>query len=140
MACPEITGGLTLALVAQVHAEEAAMDRQPATRSVVIDKAQLFELIHEITNSRPGGAYNFREGLLTDLGDHPSILAVLANTGKGQEDSRQTPLAGIEKVSQEIFLDSDDTRKEVGDEELAEDRVLIDRVNDGFLFHTGNGG
>lgn len=76
-----MVGGSKLTLVVQDHAEEAAMDRQhhPA---VIFDKAQLPELVHKITDSRPGGAYNFREGLLIDLGDHPLMLAMLANPRK----------------------------------------------------------
>ena len=70
-----MVGSLKLTLVVQDQAEEAAMDLQLAAGAVVIDKAKLPELVHEMTGSRPGGAYNFREGLLIDLGDHPLMLA-----------------------------------------------------------------
>ncbi len=43
-----ITEGWTWALVVQDHAEEATVDRQPA--AVVIDEAQLPELIQEVTD------------------------------------------------------------------------------------------
>ena len=136
----EITEGLTLALVVQDHAEEAAMDLQLAAGAVVIDKAKLPELIHEMTDPRPGGTHNLRKGLLIDLGNHPLMLAMLANTRKGQEDSRQALLARIENMSQEILSDSGNTRKKIGNEEPAEGRVLIDRANHGFPFHAGNSG
>lgn len=42
-------------LVMQDDAEEAAMDRQPAAVAVV-NKTQLPELVHEMTDSRPGCA------------------------------------------------------------------------------------
>ena len=116
------------------------MDLQLAAGAVVIDKAKLPELVHEMADPRPCGAYHLREGLLIDLGDHPLVLAELVNTGKGQEDSRQALLARIENMSQEIFSDSGNTRKKIGDEEPAEGRVLIDRANHGFPFHAGNRG
>ena len=77
----EITEALTSALIVQEDAQQAAADLQihPA---VILDKAKLPELVHEMTDPRPGGAHNFREGLLTDLGDHPLLLALLANRRK----------------------------------------------------------
>ena len=49
----------------QNHAEEAAIHRQPAAAGVV-DKTKLSELIHEMTDPRPGGADHLREVFLTD--------------------------------------------------------------------------
>ena len=37
-------------LVVQDHAQEAAVNRQPPAEAFVIDKAQLLELIHEMTD------------------------------------------------------------------------------------------
>ncbi len=62
----EITEGSTSRLVVQDHAEEATMDRQPA--AVVIDKAKLLELIHEMTDPRPGCADHLRQVFLIDSG------------------------------------------------------------------------
>jgi len=77
----ETTEALTSALIVQEDAQQAAADRQihPA---VIFDKAKLPELVHEMTDPRPGGAYYFRKGLLIDPGDHPLLLAMLANTCK----------------------------------------------------------
>ena len=53
-----MTGGSTKALAAEGHAEETAMHRQRAA-ACAIDKAQLPELVHEMTDPRPGGADPF---------------------------------------------------------------------------------
>ena len=136
----QITEGLTLALVVQDHAEEAVMDLQLAAGAVIIDKAKIPELIHEMTDPRPRGTHHLRKGLLIDPGNHRLGRFVIAKPHKRQEDSRQALLARIENMSQEIFSDSGNTRKKIGDEEPAEGRVLIDRANDSFPFHAGNSG
>jgi hypothetical protein len=46
----EVTEGLTSRLVVQGHAEEATMNRQP---TAVVDKAELLELLHEMTDPQP---------------------------------------------------------------------------------------
>jgi hypothetical protein len=61
-------GLLLLPTVVQNHAEEAAMDCQPAAVAVV-DKAQLPELIHEMADARPSGADHLCQVVLADAGD-----------------------------------------------------------------------
>ena len=51
----EISEASLSRLFVQEYAEEAAIDRQRAA-SVVVDKAKLPELIHEMTDARAGGA------------------------------------------------------------------------------------
>ena len=46
----KIRDGVTSRLVVQNHAEEATMDRQSAVGAAVIDKTQLPELVHEMTD------------------------------------------------------------------------------------------
>jgi hypothetical protein len=60
------TAELTLiSTVVQNHAEEATMDLHPAFIAV-INKAQRSELVHEMTDSRPGGADHLRQVFLID--------------------------------------------------------------------------
>ena len=56
-------------LVVQDHAQEATVDRQPVVIGV-IDKAQLPELVHEMTDPRPGCADHFCQVILTHSGKH----------------------------------------------------------------------
>jgi hypothetical protein len=45
------------------------MDHQPAAGAIVIDKAQLLELVHEMTDPRPGCAHPLRQVFLIDSGE-----------------------------------------------------------------------
>ena len=54
-------------LFAQDHAQEAIANRQRAVVRV-IDKAQRPELVHEITDPRPGGADHLGQVFLIDSG------------------------------------------------------------------------
>ena len=76
----------------QDYAQEAVVDRQPAAVGV-IDKAMLPELIHEMTDSRPGSAYHLCQILLADFGEHTFGPAFLAEMRKQQENPGQTLLA-----------------------------------------------
>jgi hypothetical protein len=53
------------------------MDRQTAVVAL-IDKAQLPELIHEMTDSRPDGADHLGQVVLTDSGNYRFCSAFLA--------------------------------------------------------------
>ena len=55
-----ICRGFDMRLVVQDHAQEAAVNRQPPGQAFVIDKAQLLELIHEMTDPRPSCADHLR--------------------------------------------------------------------------------
>ena len=50
-------------LVVQNDAEKAAVDGESP---VVIDEAELLELVHEMTDSRSGGANHLRQAFLID--------------------------------------------------------------------------
>lgn len=93
--------GLRSGLIMQNHAEQATVDRQPVVIAV-IDKAQLPELIHKMTDPRPGCAYHLRQAILTDTGEHRFGSAFLAKMSKQQKDPRQTFFARVEKLIHEI--------------------------------------
>ena len=64
-------------LFAQDHAQKAIVNRQRAVVRV-IDKAQRPELVHEITDPRPGGADHLGQVFLIDSGMdsfYPAFLA-----------------------------------------------------------------
>ena len=65
----------------QDYAEEATMDRQPGF-TLVIDKAKLPELIHEMTDPRPGGTDHLCQVFLIDPGNYSFGLALLAKMGQ----------------------------------------------------------
>ena len=90
----------------QDNAQEAAVDGEPA---VVVDEAKLFELVHEMTDARPGGADHLRQTLLIDSGDHYLRTAFFAKMRKQQENSSQPFLAGVEKLVNKILFIADVT-------------------------------
>ncbi len=83
------------------------MDRQSAVGAVVIDKTQLPELVHEMADPRPGGAHHLRQVFLIDSGKDTLGAAFLAEMSQQQEDPRQTLLAGVEKLVDEILFISE---------------------------------
>ena len=64
-------------LFAQNHAQESVVNRQRAIGRV-IDKAQRPELVHEMTDPRPGGADHLGQVFLIDSGMDSFYSAFLA--------------------------------------------------------------
>ena len=65
-----------MALFAQDHAQESIVNGQRAVARV-IDKAQRPELVHEMTDPRPGGAGHLGQVCLIDSGMHSFGRAAL---------------------------------------------------------------
>ena len=57
------------------------------------------EPVHEMTDSRPGGAHHFRQVILTDLGKHRFGSALLAEMSKQQENPGQPLFTRVEHLS-----------------------------------------
>jgi hypothetical protein len=83
------------------------MDLQPAHGALVIDKTQLLELVHEMTDPRPGGAHHLRQVFLIDSGKDTLGPTFLAKMREQQENPGQTLLAGVEKLVDEILFISE---------------------------------
>ena len=92
----------------QDDAQEAAVDGEPA---VVVDEAKLFELVHEMTDARPGGANHLRQTLLIDPGEDGFGTAFLAKMREEQENSGQSLLARVEKLVNKVLFITDVARK-----------------------------
>jgi hypothetical protein len=75
------TAPLRWLLFVQDDAEETAMHRQSAA-VVVIDKTEPPELIHEVTDPRPGCADHLCQVILADSGKHRFRSAFLAEMGE----------------------------------------------------------
>ena len=70
------------------------MDSQFAA-VVVIDAATVSELIHEMTDPRPGCADHLCQGFLIDSGKHNFGPVFFAKLGQQQEGPSQTLLAVV---------------------------------------------
>ena len=112
----------------QDQGEKATMDRQ--TAAIVVDKTELPELIHEMTDSRPSCAHHLRQAFLIDSGNYRFSSGFLAEMSKQQKNPSQTLLARVEKLIDEIFFVADVTRKQMCDEQFR-DVVL-------FVEHAGH--
>jgi hypothetical protein len=88
----EMTEGWTSILVVQHHAQKATMDRQPAVVAV-IDKTQLPEFIHEMTDSRPGRADHLRQAFLIDARKYRFGSTFLAKMRQQQQHHRSASYA-----------------------------------------------
>ena len=90
----------------QNDAEEAALNCQSAVIAVV-DKAQLPELVHEMADSRAGGAHHLRQVVLADSGENRFGPAFLPKMSQEQEGSCQPLFTGVEKLIDEIRFVAD---------------------------------
>src|SRR5665213_164949 len=77
-------------LVGQNHAQQRTVNIDVA---VVIDKAELTKLVHEMANARARRANHLSQGLLTDLGDNRLGPAGFAEICQQQQHASQ-PLLG----------------------------------------------
>ena len=101
------------------------MDRQRAI-AIVIDKAELPELVHEVTDPRPGSSHHLGQVFLIDSGECRSVSTFVAEMREHQENSGQAFLTEIEESIHKIFLDANHARKQVGDEKPGKGGLLLD--------------
>src|SRR6185312_417700 len=90
-------------IVVQHHVQERIMNLQV---SVVLDKSELAELVHEGAHPRPCSADHLRERLLAYLRYHGLRFALLAEIRHQEEQSRKTLLARIEELIYQVLLDA----------------------------------
>ena len=97
------------------YAQQATIDRQRAVARV-IDKIHRPELVHEMTDPRPGGTHHLGQVFLIDSGMDRFGSTFLAKMRQQQENPRQALLAGIEKLVDEILFKSSVACKQIGNE------------------------
>ena len=97
--------------------------------TVVLQEAQLPELIHEETYAGPCGANHFGQHFLTDLRNDRLRLAFLPEMGHEQQHPRQPLLAGIEELIHQVFLDANVARQKIGQEQLGEGGFIVERTD-----------
>ena len=98
------------------------MDVQAA---IVVDEAQLSELIQEETHPGPGGADHLGERFLTDLRNHVLRLPVLPKVGQQQEHPRQPRFARIEELIDQVLFDPAVARQQVPDQPVRHRRLGV---------------
>ena len=112
----------------QNHVEKRRVDLQCA---VVFDEAELAELVHEEADARPSGTHLRRQDLLIDLAMTVSSLAPCQNWPSGERSLRQTLLARIEQLIDQVRFDAGIARQQIANEELGELGLLVEHTIDG---------
>jgi hypothetical protein len=93
--------------------------------TVVFDEAHLAKAIHEETDARAGSPDHIRESFLRNRRNQRLLFARLAELGHQQEDSRKTPLAGVEELIDKIGLDAHTAGQQVSHEHLRKSMLLM---------------
>jgi hypothetical protein len=88
----------------QDHGEKRAMDLQTV---IVPDKTQIPELVHEKIHSRTSRAHHLRQRGLAYIRNHSLGNSFLSEMSQKQENSRQSFLARVEKLVDQIFFVAD---------------------------------
>ena len=86
-------------------------------RPLYLMKPELAELVHEKAHARTRRADHFRKRFLADLRDDRIRPAFLAEIGEEQKHARKPLFARVEQLINEVLLDADGARQEVGDEQ-----------------------
>jgi len=111
------------------------VDLQP---TVVVNKSQFSEPVHEEADPRAGGADHFRQGLLTDLGDYGFRNAFLAKMSEQQKYPGQPLFARIEKLIHQILFIPDVPRQQIGHEHVGNFVFAMKRFHHGVLVDSQN--
>ena len=102
-------------------------------RAVVADEPQFAEFVHEEAHAGACGADHLGQRLLAHLGDDRLGSAFLAEIRQEKKSPRQTLLARIEELIDQILFDPDRARQEMGKEHLGESGLVVERANDRVL-------
>ena len=113
--------------VAQDHAEKRIIDLQCA---FVFDEPKLLELVHEKVHPRPCCTYHLGQHGLRNLGKRERLVRS-AIAGEQQQSTRQSFLAGVKELIDQILLGAEVSSNHVGDEPV---RKLMLRVEDAKHF------
>jgi hypothetical protein len=103
--------------------------------AVVFDEAQVPKFIHEEVHSGARCANHLRQHLSRYFGEHLLRLVLLAIARQQQESPRQTFLTGVEKLIDQVLLDSYVSRRHVRDEAVRELVFLVEHANHLFFLN-----
>ena len=100
-----------------------------------MNKAQFPEFIHEKIDPGARGPNHLRQHPLRYVGKNLLRLALLAIASEQQQSACQPLFAGVEKLIDQILLDSNVPAKHVGDETVRESMFLMQQAHHLFFFN-----
>ncbi len=103
--------------------------------AIVTNEAQFPEFSHEEIYPGARCANHFRQHFLGYFEKNLLSLSFLAIASKQQKRPSQPPLAGVKKLVDQIFLDSDIPRKYVGHEAVGERMFRVQRAQHLVFFN-----
>ena len=116
----------------QDNAQEGSVNVK--TAFVVSNEAEFPEFIHEEIDSGARCPDHFRQSLLRYCGKHLLRLVLLAVASEQQKSPSQPFLARIEKLIDQILLDSNVPRKHIRHEAVRERTFGMEHANHLFFF------
>ena len=102
-------------------------ERSVHTQACVVgNEAEFLEPIHKETHAGPRGLDHFGQHFLTDLRNDLCLLTVFPHMGQQQQRPRQPLLGRMKELIDQVFLDAEVARQEMGHEQLGERRLVME--------------
>ena len=98
------------------------------------------EIYSKVAHAGARRADHVRERLLADFGDHRLALSVLAEVRQQQQSTRQSLLAGIEQLIDQVFLHSHRASQKIRREFFGKFWLVEEHPHHGGLIHSGDYG
>jgi len=105
---------------------------------IVLDESEFLEFIHEEIDSGARGPHHFRQSFLRHFCDHFLRLVFLAVVSE-KKSACQPFFAGAKKLIDQILLDSDIPRKDVGQEAARKRMLRLEHANHLRFFNDEQG-
>ena len=118
-------------LVVKDDREERAL--HPDVAAVVLDEAEIAELVHEEIDARPGRADNLRERFLRHLRDRQRLIP-LPVARQQQQDTGEPLFARVEQLVDQVLLHTDVSRQHVREEPFGQRRLRVEHLEHLWLF------
>ena len=118
----------------QDNIEEGSVDVE--TAFVVLDEAEFPEFVHEEIDSGARCPDHPRQHLLRYFGKHFFRVGLLAVPSEQKKSARQSFLARVKELINQILLDSDVPRKHISHEAFGERTFGMEHANHLFFFNN----
>src|SRR5450432_1892468 len=101
--------------------------------SVVADESQFAELVHEVTDAGSGGADHLSQSFLADTWIDRPRAAFLSEMREQKQEARESLLARIKQLVDQIFFNPAVARQEIRHEQLGKFRLAMQEADHRFV-------